>query len=181
VSNSDGSGTLSLSLRDPWLSDKALTRSVLKFLVPIALLTTLVEYILYSSLGVLISIILFTLIASALLAGLKFGKEKWIVTIPTVRRHDKREYGEIYWKLVEIVECILNERGLSYERIYEWPRTSYEIIDKGFSIFIPASIDRHETVYRFQLVISPVTSSNYIHAGDVKRRLSEALARDGLV
>jgi hypothetical protein len=164
-----------------WLSDKALTKSFLIFLAPLAVLLTLVEYVLFSNLGVLISTIIITIVASALLAHLKFGKEKWIVIIPTERRHDKREYGEIYWKLVEIVENILNERGLAYEEVSKWPKTTYQIIDKGFSIFIPASIDRYETVYRFQLVISPVTSANYIHAGDVQRRLSEALVGDGLV
>lgn len=167
--------------RKIWFSDKALTRSVLRGLFPLAVLITIVEYVLYSSLGVLISIIIITLFASALLAGLKFGKEKWIVIIPAERRHDKREYGEIYWKLVEIVEGILNERGLSYEKVSEWPKTTYQTIDKGFNIFISASIDRNEIVYRFQLVISPITSSNYIHAGDVQRRLSEALVGDGLV
>ena len=167
--------------RKIWLSDKALTISVLKFLGPLALLLILVEYILFSFLGVLISIVMITIIASALLAHLKFGKEKWIVTIPAERRDDKREYGEIYWKLVEIVEDVLNERKLSYEKVSEWPKTTYQIVDKGFSIFIPASIDRYNTVYRFQLVISPVTSANHIHAGDVQRRLSEALVGDGLV
>ncbi len=167
--------------RKIWLSDKALTRSFLRFLVPLAVLLMFVEYVLYSSLGVLISIIIITIVASAGLAHLKFGKETWFVIIPAERRHDKREYGEIYWKLVEIVEGILNERGLSYEEVSEWPKKTYQIIDKGFSIFISASIDRFEIVYRFQLVIRPITSANYIHAGDVQRRLSEALVGDGLV
>ncbi len=56
--------------RKIWLSDKALTRGFLRFLVPLAVLIAIVEYVFYSSLAVLVSIIIVTTVASAALAHL---------------------------------------------------------------------------------------------------------------
>ena len=174
-------GTLALSLKDPWVSDKALTRSFLKFFIPFTVVFIPVMYLLYPQEGILIPVIIFGALFALLLGHLAYGKDKWILTIPTVRRRDKREYGEIYWRLVGFVESVLKETGFQYVEVSDWPRKTYRIVGKGFDVVISAAIDSDGIVERFQMVIHPVTSENYVYIDGVKRRLSEAILGDGLI
>ncbi len=140
-----------------------------------------VPYIFYTHEGILIPIFIFGALIALLLGHLAFGKDKWILTIPTVRRRDKREYGEIYWKLVGYAETVLKEMGFQYVEVSDWPRKTYRIVGKDFDVVISAAIDSSGIVYRFQMVIHPVTSENYVYIDGVKRRLSEAIVGDRLV
>ena len=179
MSDSVGTGPLSLSLRDPWISDKAYTKSFLKVLVSFTIVFIPIIYLIYPDESILIIIFIFGALIVLFLGHLVFGKDKWIVSIPTLRRRDKKEYGEIYWKLVRSAESILNETGYEYVEVSDWPRKTYRIPQKGFDLVISASIDTG-TVYRLQVVIHPVTSENYIYIDDLKRRLNETIVGDGL-
>ncbi len=165
----------------PWISSKKFFKGFTYVLVPVILVVTAGMYFFGPFPSALAMLVADVIVVVLLFRYLAFGKER-LYTIVSVSTEDRgtEEYKRVYWKLIGILKRILEEKGFRYEKVAEWPKIAYRVIDKGFEVSVNPAHSLGE-VYCYGLEIGPVTSDNYIYVGVLQKSLSQSFVEEGLV